>query len=201
MEFNARPAWRYQWRTLLLMVLSLAGALVWTVREPVPRLGETGNLAVVSGLAGLGGLLALVAAYRRYRHGYRIHGGVVEARRGILARRVDALNLSDLRHVEVTQGIWQRLIGVGRIRFASAGTDQPEIVFRGILAPERLRRQLQEHVETPGDAHARGSEGSPGNDGSSREERRFCDQCGETVRASANFCPSCGEALQASSSS
>lgn len=201
MEFNARPAWRYQWRTLLLGGLSLAGALVWTVREPVPRLGETGNLAVVSGLAGFGVFLALVAAYRRYRHGYRIRDRVVEARRGILARKVDALNLSDLRHVEVTQGIWQRLLGVGSIRFASAGTDQPEIVFRGILAPERLRRQLQEHVETSGDADDRGPEGSSPGGVSSPEKRRFCDQCGEAVRASANFCPSCGEALGTASSS
>lgn len=194
MNFAARPAWRYQWRALLFVPGVAAGALAVIAQEPIPRLGRTGHVAVASGLAALAALVALVAVYRRYRYDYRIEDRVIEARKGILARKVDALHLDDLRHVEVNQGVWQRILGVGTIRFASAGTDQPEIVFRGVMHPDRIRQKLQQHVETSPGPPASGPEVSPAGPRSPQDdERRFCTHCGERLKASANFCSQCGQ--------
>lgn len=194
MDFAARPAWRYQWRALLFVPGLAAGALAVLAQEPIPHLGRTGHVAVAGGLAVLAALVALVAVYRRYRYDYRIGDGVIEARKGILARKVDALHLDDLRHMEVNQGVWQRIFGVGTIRFASAGTDQPEIVFRGVLHPDRIRRELQQHVETSPEPPPSGAEVSPDGPRPPRDdERMFCSHCGERLKASANFCSQCGQ--------
>lgn len=196
MDFAARPAWRYQWRALLLSLGGLSAALVAVAKGPIPRLGSTGHVAVAGGLAGLSALVVLVVVYRRYRYGYRIEDNMIEAREGILARKIDALHLNDLRHVEVNQGVWQRILGVGTIRFASAGTDQPEIVFRGVLDPERLRRKLQQHVETSGGKSSSSTEtSSSGRRPSQGRDRIVCSHCGERLKASANFCSQCGEAV------
>lgn len=196
MDFAARPAWRCQCGTLLLAAGGAVAALAVIARGPIPRLGSAGHLAVAGGLAGLSALAVLVAAYRRYRYGYRIGDNVIEARKGILTRKVDALHLNDLRHVEVNQGIRQRILGVGTIRFASAGTDRPEIVFRGMLHPERLRRKLQQYLESSGGGNPSSTETSASGRRSSEERDRIvCSRCGERLKASANFCSQCGEAV------
>lgn len=188
MDFEDRPAWRYQWRTLVLAIGFVFGAGAWLYLSPADF---EGRRLVAGLLAGVGVLLGLVAVYRRYKYRYQIKQGVVEAREGILARKVDALRLENLRHVEVAQGIWQRVLGVGDIRFASAGTDKTEIVFQGLLRPERLRQTMQEEIDALEDDEPPTSTARADASGNSV----FCSNCGEEVEASANFCPECGSAV------
>jgi uncharacterized membrane protein YdbT with pleckstrin-like domain len=77
---------------------------------------------------------------------------------GILVRRTDRIEVLDIDDVSFTQGIIQRMLGVGTIRLTSSDRTHPELVLNGIdkvqeiasmvddvRRAERRRRSL--HIE------------------------------------------------------
>lgn len=63
----------------------------------------------------------------------------VEAHRGIIARKRTRINLDHIRTVDVNQGVIDRLLKIGTIEMASAGTSESELVVGRILDPIRVR--------------------------------------------------------------
>jgi len=69
---------------------------------------------------------------------------------GIVARKTSEIDLADVRNVQVKQGIFQRLFGVGNVQISTAGQSGFEVEFRGIVNPNRVAeivRQAREDLK------------------------------------------------------
>jgi uncharacterized membrane protein YdbT with pleckstrin-like domain len=60
-------------------------------------------------------------------------------REGILAKRTSDVRHADVRHIVVTQGVFQRMFGVGNIGISSAGESEFEIEIAGVEDPQKIK--------------------------------------------------------------
>jgi membrane protein YdbS with pleckstrin-like domain len=97
--------------------------------------------------------------YRRLSYHYELTTQRLIHQAGIFIRRVDRIEVIDIDDVSYTQGLIQRLLGVGRIVITSSDRSDPELVIDGIdnvqqvagtiddvRRSERRRRSL--HIES-----------------------------------------------------
>jgi uncharacterized membrane protein YdbT with pleckstrin-like domain len=102
--------------------------------------------------------LGLLLLYRKWGVAYRLTNQRFVHRRGLLAIRTDRIETIDIDDVAFTQGIFERMLGVGTIRIQSTDRSDPELILRGIdkvqevaslmdgaRRKERVRRGL--HIE------------------------------------------------------
>ncbi len=64
--------------------------------------------------------------------------------KGVFNTSMTEIRLSDIRAVEVDQTFWDKLMGIGAIRIASAGSDGWEIEIKGLPNPAKVRRIINE---------------------------------------------------------
>ncbi|HBE71707.1 MAG TPA: hypothetical protein DDW52_26485 [Planctomycetaceae bacterium] len=123
-----------------------------------------GGSSTIWYIAGAGILIwwVLVIAtylYRRFSMHYELTTQRFVHQRGILIRHTDRIEVIDLDDVSYTQGIIQRMLGVGTIRLTGSDRTHPELVLAGIdkvpeiasliddvRREERRRRSL--HIES-----------------------------------------------------
>ena len=68
-----------------------------------------------------------------------IAGQRILYRTGALATRESELRVNDIRDVEITRTLFQRMIGTGTLALSTAGESGMEIVIAGLKQPERVR--------------------------------------------------------------
>ncbi len=140
---------------LYLTVLSIATLVVvgiFFLNQPMAWVGTIGVLALLWAWQGL------VLLYRKWSVAYRLTNQRFVHRRGLLAIRTDRIETIDIDDVAFTQGIIERMMGVGTIRLTSTDRSDPELILRGIdkvqevaslmdgaRRKERVRRGL--HIE------------------------------------------------------
>ncbi len=142
MQYLGRSAWRNQWG-LLSLCLILAGVMIITTID-AKRMASARNAVFV--LAWLGMPLAVlisIIAYRHFSWRFSIENGVIESRRGLIAREVRSVRVEDVRSINVKQSILQRLLNLGDIEFSSAASDAAEVVFEGISNPIKVKNEIQ----------------------------------------------------------
>lgn len=66
---------------------------------------------------------------------------------GVLHQRVVDLPLGQLQNVGLSKPLLPRLVGLGHVGLASAGTDGYEIVWRFLARPDRLTRVVREAAD------------------------------------------------------
>ncbi|MET0137815.1 MAG: PH domain-containing protein [Sphingobium sp.] len=71
--------------------------------------------------------------------------------RGFIAKQRVQVSRGSVRAVRVTQGIMQRLLGVGDIEIFTGG-DFPEIAIRGLPRPNDIRALLSDTLDESEDA-------------------------------------------------
>ncbi len=76
--------------------------------------------------------LILYFFYQRLSIDYRLTTQRLIFRRGILRQVTDRTEMIDIDDVQVTQGIVERMLGVGTIRLLSSDTSDPTLVMHGI---------------------------------------------------------------------
>jgi phage FluMu protein Com len=64
------------------------------------------------------------------------------ARRGLVSRATTEVLHDHVRNVQITQSVWQRLLGIGRIGLSSSADDSVEIVMDDMPSPDRIRRVI-----------------------------------------------------------
>lgn len=90
------------------------------------------------------GVWAIVVRTERLAVG--VHDVLLE--RGFIAKQRTQVNRESVRAVKVSQGVMQRLLGVGDIEVFTGG-DFPEIAIRGVPKPDMVRALLaKEEGET-----------------------------------------------------
>ena len=93
------------------------------------------NLAVKGWFGMIGVLFVLVTLIHRNSVKYTITNKRVMAKRGVLGKKVDEIDIQHIRCVSVKQGILARMFDDGDILIGTAGTAGYEIIFKSISNP------------------------------------------------------------------
>jgi uncharacterized membrane protein YdbT with pleckstrin-like domain len=151
MTYEARPTWRYQWSAVGLVLVMLAIAAAAAVYGPA-HIGSRITHLVLAATCAVALYYVLLALYRRLSWRYLIDDHNIESYHGVLARRVHSIRVEDLRNINVTQTVVQRLLGVGDVEFSSAAGGEVEVVFFGVADPmavKTLAQKLQGNAAAP----------------------------------------------------
>jgi hypothetical protein len=74
---------------------------------------------------------------------YTVSANGVEARIGLFARDIVGLRYQDIRSVTLKQSLFERLVGIGTIEFASAGTQDRPVRFLDIARPVTVKAKVE----------------------------------------------------------
>lgn len=135
---TTHPAGIYYLKYFLLqaLVLAVAGVFIFFF-----RVEWWSYVAVVS----LAIFLLLYVLYRIKRASatFIVTTERVVERQGFLSRRSREVDVDHIRAVDLEQSLLQRLWGVGDVKIASAGTDDFDVVFRGVPRPAEVRELIR----------------------------------------------------------
>ena len=129
--FEGHPSWRgvlgFYIKGLLLAVV--AGAIVWFAASH--GAGIAAFVAVMT-------LVVLAGFVKRMSTRYVITTERLHIRRGILSKSVQQTSIDRVQNVNTHQSIVDRLLGVGRVDFDTAGTDDSDFVFTDVAGPDTV---------------------------------------------------------------
>ena len=84
----------------------------------------------------------LIALYRRHCFRMRIYADRVSVEEGFWTKESSEFFIKDIRSVNVRQGVWGRLVGIGDVTISTAATvDAAEEAF-GVPDPNRIKELL-----------------------------------------------------------
>ena len=66
-------------------------------------------------------------------------------RRGLISKHTTEVIHRDVRNIQISQSVFQRLFGVGNIGISSAGQADLEIQFTGLRKPESAKELIDRH--------------------------------------------------------
>jgi uncharacterized protein len=142
------PRWvalgrRTAWVTTCVMALLLAGgalAAVMAAGLPVLPVAAVALLVLIA-IAWLGQWWPAV----EYRHmSYRLSPRSLEIRRGVLWRSVIEVPRSRIQHSDVSQGPFERSLGLGTLSVHTAGTAHWRVQLPGLAHPRALA--IRDHL-------------------------------------------------------
>jgi uncharacterized membrane protein YdbT with pleckstrin-like domain len=135
----------------ILFVVSQLGTFLGSWVSPTGNPGWMRQSTVLTWGIGVPALLVLVwnllvYAARRYV--------LTESRAilvfGVLHQNVSELPLSRVQNVSISKPLALRVLGLGHVGMASAGTDGFEVVWRYVRRPEQIMAKVREHAGQAG---------------------------------------------------
>ncbi|TPW19885.1 MAG: hypothetical protein FD126_2243 [Elusimicrobia bacterium] len=148
--WEGRPSWWTVWPSLLIgdLILLLAPALWWAdYRELAP-------LAVAASLP-----FYLLAVLKRASARYTVTDQRVRASLGLFARRVDEVEVCDIRNVILTQTFFERLVGTGTVGLSTSAGDGIEVVLVGVPEAEAVKEAVRQGRLVPPKPGPEGADG------------------------------------------
>lgn len=76
-------------------------------------------------------------------------------KQGIISKNTNDISISNIRNIQTKQSAFQRIMGVGSIKIASAGTGEAEIKVNGLKNPLELKDAIRKQGEMQ--AHVSGN--------------------------------------------
>ena len=83
-----------------------------------------------------------VALYRRHSFVMRIYADRVSVEEGFFAKETSEFFIKDIRSIDVRQGVWGRLVGIGDVTISTAATIDAAEEARGVPQPNRIKDLL-----------------------------------------------------------
>ena len=77
---------------------------------------------------------------------YKITNRLIERERGILVKRVDSLDLSRVKDVQLVQNLMERMLRIGTIEILSSDRSDPLMRIEAIAAPRPVYEKLRDAV-------------------------------------------------------
>jgi hypothetical protein len=74
---------------------------------------------------------------------YRVTNQRVRARHGVLGRDFDDLELIRIQDLDRTQGISERILGIGDIQIISSDPSRPKLVLENVADPDQVQEILR----------------------------------------------------------
>lgn len=87
-------------------------------------------------------VLLFNALYRRHSFVMRIYTDRVSVEEGFFAKEGSEFFIKDIRSVDVRQGVWSRLVGIGNVTISTAATVDAAEEARGVPHPNRIKDLL-----------------------------------------------------------
>ena len=100
------------------------------------------GLALVP-LLGLGLLILLHVGYRTAATRYRLTTQRLFVQTGLVAKRLEEVELFRVKDVTLEQGFFDRLLGVGQVTVLSTDDSAPRVTLAGIPEPEPVKEQIR----------------------------------------------------------
>lgn len=86
------------------------------------------------------GIIALFIWHLQLRNTrLTIVGKRVLYRSGMMSTRESEIRVEDVRDIEITRSLWQRIVGTGVLSLSTSGESGMEIEITGLRQPERVR--------------------------------------------------------------
>lgn len=84
----------------------------------------------------------LLAWLRRKSELLRVYEDRISVERGILTKCYSEFFIRDIRSIDVDQGIWGRMVGIGNLTISTAATVEADETLRGLPDPKAIRDLL-----------------------------------------------------------
>ncbi|MDE2290796.1 MAG: PH domain-containing protein [Elusimicrobia bacterium] len=148
--WTGRPSYWNYWPSLLIgdLLVLLALALWWTGRTKPAPWTLLGSVPMY-----------LDAVVRRLCVRYTVTDQRVTAASGLVSRRLDEVEVGDVRSIVLTQSLFERLVGIGTVGLSTAAGEEIEVFLRGVPDADKVketvrgaRRAASPRPEAPGDA-------------------------------------------------
>jgi uncharacterized membrane protein YdbT with pleckstrin-like domain len=136
--YEGRPSWRAL-MTFYVGGILLAVAVVVVLGVLIDEMGLAVAIAAV-----IVALTLLIGFVRRVGTKYLLTTQRLRISRGIIRKDVQETRLDRVQNVNYSQGILDRMFGVGTVDFDTAGTDDSEFRFEWINDPESVVRSVDE---------------------------------------------------------
>jgi hypothetical protein len=133
--YQGHPSWLAYPKSLLAIALTIASAVV----SHNMQFGMEWVLLFSS----VAGLILLFVGLDRYTCTYFITTRRVEMEYGVLGRNTREVRIRDIRAIDVQQGGWRALLGMGNLRFDSSVSAGPEVYFRNVHRPHTLKEMVR----------------------------------------------------------
>jgi uncharacterized membrane protein YdbT with pleckstrin-like domain len=141
--YEGRPSWR-----ALMTFYVLGIGLAVLVIVVLGLLADEMALAVAIA-AVIAGLTLLIGFLRRVGTKYLLTTQRLRISRGIVRKNVQETRLDRVQNVNYSQGVLDRMLGVGTVDFDTAGSDDSEFRFEWINSPESVVRAVDEATHAP----------------------------------------------------
>ena len=92
---------------------------------------------------GLGLLVIIYAILDRKTKVFTLTTRKVMAQSGIVSRKTSEVGMRDIRSINMSQGILERIFGLGTVQIGSAGHAGIEVELKGIQNPSQVRDQVR----------------------------------------------------------
>jgi uncharacterized membrane protein YdbT with pleckstrin-like domain len=131
-EEKFRPEWRsFYWHILALPVCFVVGI----VFKETPEVGIVCLIAFI--------IVALHMIYKRLCLTLIVKPDEIALEKGFIKRHSIEISTKSIRSIEVNQSIMQRILNIGDIKVASAGTSGYEITAESMPNPYGIRDKIQ----------------------------------------------------------
>lgn len=121
---------------ILILFLFLAGALVTflllTEEKPPLFITVSISLAIVLAVA----LLLAVTILGFPKKGYLVREKDVSYQRGLITYKVTSVPLNRIQHVEVSQGVLEKMLGLSSVKIFTAGGTSSDLSIPGLTVDE-----------------------------------------------------------------
>jgi membrane protein YdbS with pleckstrin-like domain len=147
--FQGRVSLWLGWRSLAGAAFAAHAGFalcIWGLFQPSETFARSGG--VVVGLAlGLAGVLMFLYVRLKLRAlRYKITTRLIERETGILIKRVDSLDLSRVKDVQLVQSLPHRMLGIGAIEVYSSDRTDPLLILDAIPRPRPVYEKLRDAV-------------------------------------------------------
>ncbi|HLK42307.1 MAG TPA: PH domain-containing protein [Thermoleophilia bacterium] len=148
--WHGHPSWKFmlgfhvKW-----LLISLIPIAVWVAMHAASFHHFAATWFVVATIVLLAGALGYAWA-RRATTRYALTDRRIYIKVGLLSRTERSTNLDRIQNVEVAQSLFQRLLGIGSVEWATAGSDgaDADFTFTGIEDPAALVRLVHSRADS-----------------------------------------------------
>jgi membrane protein YdbS with pleckstrin-like domain len=132
--WTGRPSfWNWWWELAIADLLILLAALLWW----------SGGARWAPVALGCAAVVYAGVACKRLRHRFTATTQRVAVREGLLSRRVAEVEMREIRDIVLSQGILQRLAGIGDVVVSRTGPEASDMILWGLRRPERVKEELR----------------------------------------------------------
>jgi len=88
------------------------------------------------------GIPLIIAWLRRQSEVLRVYEDRLSVERGIFTKNYSEFFIRDIRSIDVDQGLWGRIIGIGNLTISTAATVEADETLYGLPDPKKIRDLL-----------------------------------------------------------